>query len=349
MEIYYSSMYVKDDIKNFDELIDKISSQEIELYLDANICIYIREFIREPQTIIDRSDKSLWRSLKGFIWNVKKNSISLDYSFGIDEASRNKGDFEVNKDKLNELIIYIDKFSKMSYLQLIEHSKLKFHNPPLKDYTYKTKTKFDSLENVGARQKILYLTYAGLLKLYILDKTKQNQSNIQLMQQYVDFLSDEVDMMSVSNLAFAYHYLNKGKIKKIIHAKSNITEDEIHALWNAAIDLTLPALISRNIIKYQGIKKTPVFVTSDKLLWSFYNTLKVNTLFTNNGELAGPPIIEVNLRQANWGEKDVQLMQKYYMSKKRAYKFLREIDEYKFINKMRKICYRLEIEARKYM
>lgn len=348
MEIYYSSMYIKEDIKSFNELIDKIAPQEIELYLDANICIYIREFIREPQTIIGRKDKTLWSSFERFIWNVKKNDISLEYSFGIDEASRNKGDFEINNEKLNELLINIAQFSQMSYYELIEYSKLTIDNPPSKDWTFKTKTKFDSLENVSRHQKILYLTYAGLLKLYILDRTKQNESNVQLMKQYIDFFADEVDMVSVSNLAFAYHYLNEGQMKKIIHDKPKTTEDEVHALWNAAIDLTLPALISRNI-KFLGIKKTPVFVTSDKKLWTFYNTLKVNTLFTNNGQIGGPPIIEVNLAQANWKQKEVELMHKYYMSKMRIYKFLREIDEYEFINKMREICYGLEIEARKYM
>ncbi|GBG55934.1 hypothetical protein SPFL3102_02873 [Sporomusaceae bacterium FL31] len=44
MKIYYSSMYIKETIHDFEELISKCNPKEIKLYLDANICIYIREF-----------------------------------------------------------------------------------------------------------------------------------------------------------------------------------------------------------------------------------------------------------------------------------------------------------------
>jgi hypothetical protein len=347
MAIYYSSMYVREVISDFDELVNRNIHKQMKIYVDANICIYIRDFIREPQTIISRED--IWDDLKIFFWNVKQYNMCLDYSFGIDEASRNKNNFEINYEKLDEMVKNIDKFSRMSYSELLEHSNLSINNRPAKDQTSKSKTKIDSLEKVSEFQKLLYITYASLLKLYILDKNKQSESNTKLMMRYIDFLDEEVNLINISNLAFAYHYFNEGKIKKIIHSKQKATEDIIHTLWNAAIDLTLPTLVSIKL-KLIGSKTIPIFVTSDESLWLFFNTLKVNTLFTYQGKVGiFPPFIEVDLSQTNWKQIELNTLKQYYRDKKRIYKALKRIDEIDFIDKMRNISRNLELEAKQYM
>ncbi|WP_210162472.1 hypothetical protein [Anaeroarcus burkinensis] len=342
-------MFIKETINNFDELIAKFNPKEMELYLDANICIYIRDFIRQPQTVIDRDDETFWPELKNFFRRVKQHNIFLNYSFGIDEASRSKANFEVDSDKLDELIDTISQFDRMDYFEILEHSKLIANNPPAKDKTSISKTKVDSLGKNSGFQIMLHITYATLLKLYILDKTRQSLSNVELMMQYIDFLAEEIDIINGSSLAFAYHYLDKGKIKNLIHySKKNACENVIHALWNAAIDLTLPALVSRNV-KVLGRKTAPVFVTGDEKLWLLFNTLKVNILFTDHGQPSYSPIIELNLSQTNWKHEELETLKQYYYNKNRISKAFNKIDEFDFVGKMRKLSYGLEIEAKKYM
>ena len=64
MKFRYSSMYIREDIGSIEGLVKILNPSAIQLQLDTNICIYLREFYRTPsKTIVD---KVLWDELKNF-------------------------------------------------------------------------------------------------------------------------------------------------------------------------------------------------------------------------------------------------------------------------------------------
>ena len=48
MKFRYSSMYIREDIGSIGELVEILNPSAIQLQLDTNICIYLREFYRTP-------------------------------------------------------------------------------------------------------------------------------------------------------------------------------------------------------------------------------------------------------------------------------------------------------------
>lgn len=349
MKIYYSSMYISEEINSFDELISKIEPEKIQLYLDTNICAYLRDFYREPNLIVRTTDGT-WDELKVFLKNVEEHDLLIDYSLGVEEACRNLNNFEVNYEKVNEMVNHVSSLFDMDYLQVIEHSKLIKNQPPIKDNTTRQASKMDSLMEASRFQNLLYVNYACLLKLFILGNESNEKNRVDKMMEYMDFLDRDINLISVAPLIFGYHYFSdNSKIKRMVHPKNKSVEHKIHALWNAAIDLTFPTLVSRNFAKDGTI---PVFVTSDERLWIIFNSMKIRVLFTDNTKIDTPPIMEMDISSTNWGETELSVVNNYFsqIQKKRINKFMFEkIDIDDKLNKLRHICSTLENIAKNYM
>lgn len=349
MKIYYSSMFLKNNVENFEELISVVDPKMIQLYLDTNLCVYLRDFYREPNGIIKKSDGT-WNELKKFLYNVEQSNLLVDYSLGVEEACRNLNNFEINFEKLSNMVEQINNLFNMDYLQMIEHSKLIKFEPPVKDKTTRKDSKMNSLNEVSRFQNLLYVNYACLLKLYILGNVTNTNNRVDNMKQYINFLDKEIDLISTANLIFGYHFFSgNSKIKKMIHSSQKTVEHKIHALWNAAIDLTFPTLISMNFAKDNTI---PVFVTCDERLWIIFNSMKARVLFTENAQLGQPPILEIDLSTTNWKDQELNSVDKYFnvIQDKRRTKFIYEkIDICKKLNELREVCFNLEKEAKRYM
>ncbi|MPM98553.1 hypothetical protein SDC9_145741 [bioreactor metagenome] len=274
----------------------------------------------------------------------------VDYSLGIEEACRNLNNFEINFEKLNEMLEHIGNLFKMDYLQMIEHSKLVKFQPPTKDVTTRQNSKLDSLNEASRFQNLLYINYACLLKLFILSNESPEKPRTELMIEYINFLDKEIDLISVAMLIFGYHFFSgNSTIKRMVHPAKKTVEYKIHALWNAAIDLTFPTLVSKNFAKDGTI---PVFTTCDERLWIIFNSMKVKVLFTENTKIDVPPIMEMDLSATNWNKEDLKSVNEYFwqvqMSRKNKFIF-EKIDINDMLSNLRDICMRLENKAKIYM
>lgn len=238
MKFYYSSLYIHETLNSFEDLKNKIDPRIVELYLDTNICVYLTRFYKEPSTFINTTDNIL-EEIMFFLRNVETNDMLVDFSLGLEESCRELSDFEINTAKFNDMNNAIRSLFEMDYYQMLQHSKLIKFDSIQKNKSLKTNSKIDSLESSSSFQKLLYVSYACLLKMYILDKGRGSKDNVQLITEYFDFVESEVDLFSTSLTIFAHYYFSgNNKIRKLIHKTKNNNEDRLHAIWNASLDLT---------------------------------------------------------------------------------------------------------------
>lgn len=349
MKIYYSSQYINEKNIQLENIVKMYGSRNIILYFDTNLCIYLRDLYREPQSIVLKDDNT-WEEIKKILYNIDLYNLDVDFSIGIEEACRNKEGFAINVYKANEMFTCIESLFSMDYLKILSHSKLIKYEPAFKDKTNRPPTKIQGLGQESIFQLLLFHSYAVLLKLCILDKYETSISRAEKMIRFLDFLELEVDVIDASSVVFAYHFLTENsKFKKLIHKTRNIEEFKIDSIWNAAIDLTLPAIVSHKLIKNN---KIPVFATSDKLLWNVFEKLKIRTLFTDGDSSIIPPFVEMDFSEANWSESDYRIISNYEneIHKRRKYKYVgKKLDYETHTEKMRLICYKLETEFKNHL
>lgn len=338
MKVHFSSMYIQKTIKSFEEIANDFPLDKIELILDTNLCILLRDFYREPQKIVERTDGT-WEELKKLLFIIEHYDLEVDYSIGAEESCRNLSDFELNYSKLFEMREHISSLFSMDYFEMIKHSTKIKNIEPVKNSTSKTRTKIASLEKESTFQNLLYVGYTCLLKLFLLRKRQGEKPNVQLMIEYIDFMDKELDCISLSHLLFGYCYLS-GKLTKLIHS-NNVVENKIHAFWNAAIDLTLPALIGRRLIKNN---KLPIFVTGDERLWTIFDAMKVRALITDLPNLVAPPAIETDMSIGNWSDDDFITLDKYLTIVQRK-RLSKQLNKTEVINRSKNLCIDLEKEV----
>jgi hypothetical protein len=339
-------MYIDEEINHLEQVVEKYGAHNIELILDTNICIFLRDFYNQPNSIIMKSDGA-WEALKKLLFCIEHYDLEVDYSIGMEEACRNKNDFSVNYGKANEMHRHISTLFSMDYFQMLEHGKLVKVNSPTKDKSERQNTKIQGLLQPGQFHGLLFNTYATLLKLYLLNRLEIKLSKVEKMVAFLDFLEKEVDMLGGSDIVFGSHYLSgNDEIKKLIHNTKNTEELKIHSLWNAAIDLTMPTLVGMRFIKDKAI---PIFVTGDKVLWYIFNSMKMRMLFINGDKSAHPPFIELNFENAGWTKAEYRIINSYHKQilERRKYKFVfQDFDFEQHLIKMRDLCYRLENELK---
>ncbi|MFC5405517.1 hypothetical protein [Cohnella soli] len=341
MKFYFSSMYIKEQIDTLDDLLEKISPNAIQLHLDTNICIYLREFIREPSKTV--SNVVLWEELRNLLRVIEQYDLEVDYSLGVEESCRDLGSFAVNEEKLSETLLLLNKLFKMDFLQMLDHSKLIQFSDPVKDKTQRQTSKGNSLEQQSVFQRLMYVSYACLLKLYQLYYLNSEMKNIDKMIFYLDFLANEVNLMSMSHIIYG-HLLLSGhpKARKLIHSDKKTVEHIFHSIWNASLDLTFPTLVSQ---KFVSDKMIPVFVTRDEVLWLIFDSMKMRFMITDGNKSAQPPFMEMNLSKTKWTSTELRIINKYHMKiqRKRLYAFInREESIETQINKIKKLCFDLE-------
>ena len=115
---------------------------------------------------------------------------------------RNLDNFEINKDKVKEALNNIGALFDMDFLQIIEHSKLIQFSEPAKDTSQRQSSKMASLNQPSSFQNLMFLSYACLLKLYLIYNDTTEPSNSKKMINYLDFLSNDVDLMSVAHISY---------------------------------------------------------------------------------------------------------------------------------------------------
>ncbi|MFJ5562874.1 hypothetical protein [Lysinibacillus xylanilyticus] len=343
MKFLYSSMLIHEDINDIETIINNIGNDKIELVLDSNICVYLRDFYKEPSTITSRVE--IWSELKKLLYLIEYNDLEVDFYLGLEESSRNKSNFEIIEDKFFDTFIVLSNLFSLDYLQMIEHSKLIKFDAPIKDNSLKQSSKMKALEQKGVFQNQLFLNYACLLKLYLLVEEKDKWTNVDKMKLYLDFLEKDLDVLGGANILFGHLLLSgETKAKKLIHPQKKKREEVIHAIWNAAIDLTFPNLVTH---KFFDRTKVPIFVTADERCWRIFNSLKMRAMITDNNGLATAPFVEMDLSGTLWNNKELLDINQYHdtiIDRRKYYNITRNKDLSKILDNLRMICYGLEKE-----
>ncbi|MGL5352961.1 MAG: hypothetical protein ACRDA5_06510, partial [Clostridium sp.] len=74
MKIYYSSMFIREDINSIDDLVKLADNDKIQLCLDTNICIYIRDLYNDSFKIFNIKDNTIDELFK-FLKSVDHNDL----------------------------------------------------------------------------------------------------------------------------------------------------------------------------------------------------------------------------------------------------------------------------------
>ena len=115
---------------------------------------------------------------------------------------------------------------------------------PVKDKSKRKSSKAESLEQESSFQSLIILSYACLLKLYLIYNDVTEYSNVKMIN-YIDFLSNEINIMSLTHVIYGNLLLSgHPKAVSLIHSSKKTIPHFIHGIWNAALDLTLPTLVS---------------------------------------------------------------------------------------------------------
>ncbi|SDZ07431.1 hypothetical protein [Bacillus sp. 166amftsu] len=348
MKFRYSSMYIREEFKSIEELTRILNPSVIQLQLDTNICIYIRDFYRQPSKTI--SNEVLWNELKKLLMHIEQYDIEVDYSLGVEESCRNLNNFAINQEKLNETINILRNLFNMDFIQIIEHGKLIQFSEPVRDKSERQPSKVASLEQQSSFQNLMMLSYACLLKLYLIYNDRTETSKVQKMIDYMDFLSNEVDLMSLTHIIYGNLLLSgHPKARKLIHPSKKTIPHFIHGIWNAALDLTLPTLVSQ---KFMSAKKVPVFVTGDELLWLIFDSMKMKYMFSDGDESAHPPFIETDFSKFKWNIDEIKQIQNHHnkIQGERLYKFIVPSESMEErLDRLRGLCLALENEVKDYL
>lgn len=341
MKFYYSSMYIKEQIDSIDDLLEKINPNAVQLHLDSNICIYLRDFIREPSKTV--TNEILWEEVRNLLRAIEQYDLEVDYSLGVEESCRDLSSFAINEEKLTDTLYLLNKLFKMDFFQMLEHSKLVQFSDPVKDTTQRQMSKANGLEQQSIFQRLMYVSYASLLKLYQLHTGNSKASNVDKMIEYLDFLANEVNLMSAAHIIYG-HLLLSGhpKARKLIHSKQKSVEHIIHSIWNASLDLTFPTLVSQRLV---SDKMIPVFVTRDEVLWLIYDSMKMRVMITDGNKPALPPFLEMDLSKTKWTSKELGIIDNHYLKiqEQRLYSYINggESSEEQ-IKRLQKLCINLE-------
>ncbi len=348
MKFRYSSMYIREEIRSIEDLVKILNPSVIQLQLDTNICIYLREFYRTPsKTIVD---EVLWYELKKFFMHIEQYNVSIDYSLGVEESCRNLNNFKINYEKLDETVDILRDLFKMDFLQIIEHSKLIQFSEPVKDKSKRKLSKAESLEQESSFQNLIILSYACLLKLYLIYNDVTESSNVKKMINYIDFLANEINIMSLTHVIYGNLLLSgHPKAVRLIHPSKKTIPHFIHGIWNAALDLTLPTLVSG---RFSSAKKVPVFVTRDELLWLIFDSMKMKYMFSGSEKFTHPPFIEIDFSKCNWNMDEMEQINKHYskIQEKRLYNFIIQNESVEErLDKLRSLCLVLENDVKEFL
>lgn len=333
----FSSMFIEEKIQNTQELVDKYGEEQFVLVFDTNICIYIRQFYNNPIKFKNRN-KSIYNSLINLLQPIIKNKSYVYPDLGIQESSRSKKDFTLNKAKEKEMKTAIKTIISMNLQELNYFAKTLKFKKPIKDNSKEVESKIAALEKNNVFKNMLPLLYACSLKLYELE-VYSNISRVDKMKKLIDFMDKKVDCFLTVIMQYGYHYFN-GVHKKIIQKKEKSLPKLMHNIWNASIDLSFPYLAN---FLFDSLNKTPVFVTNDKRLHSVIKGLNIKVAFANKSKLSGlPQGTEIDLSSANWGKNDIETVHNYYKKVHLNRGFLKQKFKCQNKNYMIRLCRKLE-------
>ncbi|TFE01477.1 hypothetical protein [Jeotgalibacillus salarius] len=306
MNVYFSNVYDHSSINSFNDLKKKDYFDNTVLYLDTNLCVYLRDFYDTPSLFQRSHNERVVTEVKSFLRNVIENNVRINYEFGVEESCRNKQTFQVNYDKAFQMIDSLKNVLSMNYYQIVEHSKLIKPNNQIKDISELQTSKIDNLEVDSSFKDLVTIMYASLLKLYLIEKNSVNRKRHELLMQYLNFLDKELDMYSASYILLGHYFFSETpKMKKMIHPKKKDISHTFQAIWNASIDLCLTVLVPSKINNSNGV---PIFVTADEKLHKIIDSLKIKAMFDNGSNYMYPPVVEINLEKVKWNDQELQIL-----------------------------------------
>lgn len=305
MTFYYSSLFFD---KKINSLQDLAQYDNVTLIFDTNTCVYLRDFYDTPNKFI-KNNSSIMSDFMNFLGDLQRYNFDIEIGLGIDESCRNLEDFSLNQAKKEAMLNSVISMLSLDVESLINRIYYGDINQ-IKDSSRKTNSKISSLNQDSVFSGINIPSYACMLKIYVLNEEikKQKLSKLDSMKKIIKFMDEEIDLVGATVLSFALNYFGENPdfrkiLKNKAKNKAKNKESILHNIWNASLDICFPLLVSSCFSNEKGI---PVLVTSDKGLNSLTNSLKLETIFTNNGKITNyPQLTSFEDKNTTWTIKEL--------------------------------------------
>ncbi len=310
-----------------------IDYEYVELFMDTNTLINVEQFIYNPIQLAEKN-KLVWLSTMELLLDtVNKDTI---YGFALQEAC-----WDTNIGNLN-LVQYENFENALSLLydlnkeEIIQHA---YSNgiKGRKNIERKKPQLLDTYSNNIQSNPLIGLSYASLLKLAELAKKKKKGNEIELCNEYLEFVAEELKSVQAIEFNMAMDLFlgdedSRREIEKILkYRKANI----LHSVWNATWDIFFLRNLQLSYVHDLYETKRSKLLTADKgiIELSKYCNLRVGI---KDKEL-GKSILEFNndgikpefINYVNKIEKEV-----YFSSVDRMQEYESHKDNYQRIMKI---------------
>lgn len=269
MNDVFSSTWVEGKIVDLEIFLAKNKEREFLFLLDTNFVIYAREYVANRDAFFDDNPKIASIFLKTVDIINSLNGIII-YHFACEEASRSKNDGNIDLSKYRQLIKCLSKLFNRKFAYQIRSSN------PIID-TSIVYSKVPVLRCNGLFKSASPITYASILKAYIIKNYDSELDNKEKTIKYIRFLNEELNVYSPISITFGIHYFGSSpNILKNVKPKLGYTE-VLNRLYAASIDLLMPTIISQTA-EYFSNNIAPIFITFDKGIKLIFDSLLVTKI-----------------------------------------------------------------------
>lgn len=264
MSVMFSSTWVDGKIYDIDNFISKNSDRSFLFVLDTNFAIYAREYVTNPDTFNEKYP-DIYRDFLETVETIKKLDSIIVYHFACEEASRSKHSGKFSKGKYK---LMVDCISILFDLRL--NNEIRSSDFSIKDSI--TTTKVPLLRSNGLFKSESAITYASILKAFILKNYDTTLDSKERIRKYINFLDQELDVYSPMMVSFGIHYFGTDpNILKNVKTKIGFIE-VLNKIYAASIDLMMPTTVTQ-LAEYMSGNVAPIFVTFDKGVKLIFDSL----------------------------------------------------------------------------
>jgi hypothetical protein len=297
MNDVFSSTWVEGKILDLDAFLAMNRERDFSFLLDTNFVIYAREYVTNREVFI-KSNPKIACIFQKTLDIINSLDAIIIYHFACEEASRSKNDGNIDSDKYRQLTECLSKIFNRKLPYQIRSTN------PLIDACI-TYSKVPILSSNGLFKSASPITYASILKAYIIKNYDTMLDNKEKTIKYIRFLNEELNVYSSISVTFGIHYFGTSpNILKNVKPKLGYIE-VLNRLYAASIDLMMPTIFCQTAEFYSN-NIAPIFITFDKGIKLIFDSLSLKG-FLNSSDLGYVPVYGFKVfYDSGWKDKDIQ-------------------------------------------
>lgn len=270
------------------------------IVLDSNIVILLEKFFFTPNRMKNNEKELITKFLLNSLF---KDKIP---GFGIQEACSDRNTNTIDNEAKEKMLYAIETINLWGPDQIINHSLRSGGFEYKRTKREKPIMKLSLIDTIEELNPFLLPIYAAVLKIHLLNRKKSKiQNKLALLEEYVDFMNNEIKAILPIELHLAFDYFlgdsNKSNyVQNLLKFNPKKGSTVLDSVWNASWDIFFLRLLhwgSLNGLK--GIVNPPMenpkLVTNDNDLIALAGYIEMTGGISRDGEAPNMTLIQMNL------------------------------------------------------